>query len=94
MKQNLCLIIFFLFVGLTLSSCKKMSCAGIMTFPRCAKFCTHGAVATCEASVHRSIDQGLSDFKRDLNRNNDHSHEPGIYEQTYGCPMSNPGCKN
>jgi len=28
-----------------------MSCAGIKTYPRCAKFCTHDAVATCERTV-------------------------------------------
>ena len=32
-----------------------MSCAGIKTYPRCAKFCTHDAVATCEASVQANI---------------------------------------
>ena len=38
-----------------------MSCAGIKTYPRCAKFCTHDAVATCEASVQANISQILSD---------------------------------
>ena len=38
---------------LMLSGCIEpvMSCAGIKTYPRCAKFCTHEAVAICEASV-------------------------------------------
>ena len=38
---------------LMLSGCIEpvMSCAGILTHPRCAKFCTHEAVAICEASV-------------------------------------------
>ena len=78
-----------------MTSCKQMSCAGIMTYPRCAKFCTHGAVATCEASVQRSLDQLNTNFQRNLNSGrNDHDHEPGIYESVYGCPMSNPGCKD
>ena len=38
-----------------------MSCAGIKTHPRCAKFCTNETVATCEASVQANISQILSD---------------------------------
>ena len=34
-------------------STSKMSCAGIMTNPRCVKSCTHDAVATCEELVMR-----------------------------------------
>ena len=41
-------------------STSKMSCAGIMTNPRCVKSCTHDAVATCEdyvqAGMRKSFD--------------------------------------
>ncbi|MBT4662660.1 MAG: hypothetical protein HOC18_12235 [Candidatus Marinimicrobia bacterium] len=43
-----------------------MSCAGIKTYPRCAKFCTHDAVATCEASVNASIDSLLENHQRNM----------------------------
>ena len=33
----------------------KMSCAGIMTNPRCVKSCTHDAVATCESYVQAGM---------------------------------------
>ena len=36
-------------------STSKMSCAGIMTNPRCVKSCTHDAVATCEGYVQAGI---------------------------------------
>mgnify|MGYP003689016559 CR=1 FL=1 len=39
-----------------------ISCAGIKTYPRCAEFCTHDEVATCEASVQANI--------RSINENN------------------------
>ena len=58
------IISFFVFssTSLMLSGCIEpvMSCAGIKTYPRCAKFCTHDAVATCEASVHESISRSIN----------------------------------
>ena len=36
-------------------STSKMSCAGIMTNPRCVKSCTHDAVATCESYVQAGM---------------------------------------
>ena len=36
-------------------STSKMSCAGIMTNPRCVKSCTHDAVATCEGYVQAGM---------------------------------------
>ena len=55
MKLNYFLI--FCSTLLILSGCIQpvMSCAGIKTYPRCAKFCTHDAVATCESSVQANI---------------------------------------
>ena len=50
-----------------------MSCAGIKTHPRCAKFCTHEAVATCESSVRadlRSINDNFQRNMRNIQRNN------------------------
>jgi len=60
---------------LMLSGCIEpvMSCAGIKTYPRCAKFCTHNAVATCEASVQasiRSINDNFQRNMRNIQRNN------------------------
>ena len=54
---------------LMLSGCIEpvMSCAGIKTYPRCAKFCTHDAVATCEASVQATI--------RSINENNQRKND-------------------
>lgn len=70
MKSNISLICISLFVGMTLSSCVKqvMSCAGIMTHPKCAKFCTHGAVATCEASRRADARQFERDIQEAVNR--------------------------
>ena len=55
MKKITILVNVFLLTSslLLLSGCIEpvMSCAGIKTYPRCAKFCTHEAVAICEASV-------------------------------------------
>ena len=52
MKKITILVNVFLLTSslLLLSGCVEpvMSCAGILTHPRCAKFCTHDAVATCE----------------------------------------------
>ena len=54
---------------LMLSGCIEpvMSCAGIKTYPRCAKFCTHDAVVTCEASVQATI--------RSINENNQRKND-------------------
>ena len=54
---------------LMLSGCIEpvMSCAGIKTYPRCAKFCTHDEVATCEASVQATI--------RSINENNQRKND-------------------
>ena len=46
-----------------------MSCAGIKTYPRCAEFCTHDEVATCEASVQATI--------RSINENNQRMGDNG-----------------
>ena len=56
MKKLIILLNVFLLTSslLLLSGCVEpiMSCAGIKTsYPRCAKFCTHDAVATCERTV-------------------------------------------
>ena len=53
---------------LLLSGCVQpvMSCAGIKTYPRCAKFCTHESVAICEASVNASIDSLLENHQRNM----------------------------
>ena len=38
-----------------------MSCAGIKTsYPRCAKFCTHDAVATCESQCKQLLGQACN----------------------------------
>ena len=60
MKKLIILLNVFLLTSslLLLSGCVEpiMSCAGIKTsYPRCAKFCTHDAVATCESSVQATI---------------------------------------
>ena len=51
-----------------LSGCVQpvMSCAGIKTYPRCAKFCTHDAVATCEASVQATINSINENHQRNM----------------------------
>ena len=55
MKNTTILVNIFLLTSsiILLGGCVQpvMSCAGIKTFPRCAKFCTHDAVATCERTV-------------------------------------------
>ena len=51
-----------------------MSCAGIKTHPRCAKFCTNETVATCEASVQasiRSINENHQRNMRNIYKKND-----------------------
>ena len=70
MKSIISLICISLLVGLTLSSCVKQvkSCAGIMTHPKCAKFCTHSAVATCEASRRADARQLRRDIQEAVNR--------------------------
>ena len=64
MKKITILVNVFLLTSslLLLSGCIEpvMSCAGIKTYPRCAKFCTHDAVATCEASVDASISRSIN----------------------------------
>ena len=68
MKSLLCIIIFSVIVGFILSSCVEpvMSCAGIKTYPRCAKFCTHNAVATCEGNVQRALMENNRNFLRSM----------------------------
>ena len=77
MKKITILVNVFLLTSslLMLSGCIEpvMSCAGIKTYPRCAKFCTHDAVATCEASVQaniRSINDNFQRNMRNIQRNN------------------------
>ena len=60
MKNTTILVNIFLLTSsvILLGGCVQpvMSCAGIKTsYPRCAKFCTHDAVATCESSVQATI---------------------------------------
>ena len=47
-----------------------MSCAGIKTHPRCAKFCTHEAVATCESSVDANIRNTQNQLQHQLQQIN------------------------
>ena len=77
MKKITILVNVFLLTSslLMLSGCIEpvMSCAGIKTYPRCAKFCTHEAVATCESSVRadlRSINDNFQRNMRNIQRNN------------------------
>ena len=68
-----------------------MSCAGIKTYPECAKFCTHGSVASCESNVKQRIrDSGnaISQSAQQLNQNSNRNgteNKPTIWESTYGC---------
>ena len=75
------IISFFVFssTSLMLSGCIEpvMSCAGIKTYPRCAKFCTHDAVATCESSVQatiRSINDNHQRNMRNIYKKNDNDY--------------------
>ena len=77
MKLNYFLI--FCSTLLILSGCVQpvMSCAGIKTYPRCAKFCTHDAVATCESSVQatiRSINDNHQRNMRNIYKKNDNDY--------------------
>jgi len=62
--QLFLVVILLTMTVLLLTSCKNvMSCAGILTYDFCSKYCTHEAVATCEASFQRSIDSAVySDY--------------------------------
>ena len=53
-----------------IQSCMNMvvGCAGIQTYERCAKFCTHDAVATCEANYDRQISNALDGMSESNNR--------------------------
>jgi len=69
-----------------------IGCANIKTYPECAKFCTHDAVATCESSVKRriseaadAIQQSGQQLNRKSTRDYDHEHEPTTWETIYGC---------
>ena len=70
MKKITILVNVFLLTSslLLLSGCIEpvMSCAGIKTYPRCAKFCTHDAVATCEASVQATINSINENHQRNM----------------------------
>ena len=47
-------LFYYLICFLSISSCsveQVMSKAGVMTYPRCAKYSTEEAVATCEAGL-------------------------------------------
>ena len=57
MKKIIIKFLIFASILFSTNGCIQpvMSCAGIKTYPRCAKFCTHDAVATCEASVQATI---------------------------------------
>jgi len=81
MKNLIILLNVFLLTSslLLLSGCIEpvMSCAGIKTYPRCAKFCTHDAVATCEASVQasiRSINENHQRNMRNIYKTNDNDY--------------------
>ena len=81
MKKITILVNVFLLTSslLMLSGCIEpvMSCAGIKTYPRCAKFCTHDAVATCEASVQaniRSINENYQRNMRNIYKKNDNDY--------------------
>jgi hypothetical protein len=86
-------ILVFLWIMIIVSIPKPdtVGCAGIKTYPECAKFCTHSAVATCESSVKQRIrDAGnaISQSAQQLNQKSirkDHEHEPTIWESVYGC---------
>jgi hypothetical protein len=65
MKKLIILLNVFLLTSslLLLSGCVEpiMSCAGIKTsYPRCAKFCTHDAVATCESQCKQLLGQACN----------------------------------
>jgi hypothetical protein len=65
MKKLIILLNVFLLTSslLLLSGCVEpiMSCAGIKTsYPRCAKFCTHDAVETCESQCKQLLGQACN----------------------------------
>ena len=68
MKKIIIKLLIFASILFSTNGCIQpvMSCAGIKTYPRCAKFCTHDAVATCEASVNASIDSLLENHQRNM----------------------------
>ena len=73
MKKITILVNVFLLTSslLLLSGCIEpvMSCAGIKTYPRCAKFCTHDAVATCEGSVQAGMREANRILQNSLKQN-------------------------
>ena len=78
-KKRIISLFIFSSTLLMLSGCIEpvMSCAGIKTYPRCAKFCTHDAVATCEASVQasiRSINENHQRNMRNIYKKNDNDY--------------------
>ena len=87
-------ILIFLWIMIIAAIPKQdtIGCANIKTYPECSKFCSHDAVATCESSVKRriseaadSIQQSGQQLNRKSTHDNDHEHEPTIWEQVYGC---------
>jgi hypothetical protein len=81
MKNTTILVNIFLLTSsvILLGGCVQpvMSCAGIKTYPRCAKFCTHDAVATCESSVQatiRSINDNHQRNMRNIYKKNDNDY--------------------
>jgi hypothetical protein len=85
-------IVFFIL--LSISGCKSVrSCAGVMTYRSCAKFCTHSAVAICEAGVKADINSSLDRNQRNINNlYNKNNNDTEIYEEIYGCKMGQPYC--
>jgi hypothetical protein len=79
LKKQIIRLFLFSATLLMLSGCVQpvMSCAGIKTYPRCAKFCTHDAVATCESSVQaniRSINDMHQRNMRNIYKKNDNDY--------------------
>ena len=65
MKNTTILVNIFLLTSsvILLGGCVQpvMSCAGIKTsYPRCAKFCTHDAVETCESQCKQLLGQACN----------------------------------
>ena len=51
--RNIVLVVSILFVAFFIIDCAKRSCGGkgIKTHPKCAKYCSEEAIATCEAGI-------------------------------------------
>ena len=64
--KNLILIVGIIML---FPSCGKfvMSCAGILSYSKCAKFCTQKAVAVCEETRKLEIGQTQREIQEGLN---------------------------